>query len=242
MKLVVQIPAYNEEATIQDAIRDVQAWKPGACILVVSDGSTDKTMEKVNAIGLKGVISYKHHGLGFIYRVALEHSLDWKNADIIVNYDADMQYKAIEIDKLIQPILRGEADVVIGNRQVHAIDGYPQWKVFTQTFWNKLLTWIFGIPILDATSGFRAINKDSAELLVKHLKDDYTYSAESLFVLNRFNKRIKYVPITIRPSKRPSRLITNKVYYTLRLFRIMFKYLFIMVSDVLLIVRVGKRG
>lgn len=228
-RLAIQIPAYNEENLIEAAINDIPSKIKGIAnieLIVINDGSSDKTMEKVKQSRVKHVINLeKHCGLGAAHRKGLGYSLSI-GADIIVNYDADLQYRGGEIEGLVQPILEKRADAVIGDRQVRKIRGYPFWKFGTQTFWNKLITILFHAKIRDATSGFRAYSKETAELLLKYLQDDYTYSAESIYILAKKKMRIVFVPITIRPTPRKSRLITNKLYYTIRFAATLFKYLF----------------
>jgi glycosyltransferase involved in cell wall biosynthesis len=207
-KLVIQIPAYNEEDNIKKAINDIPNQINGIRnieIIVINDGSIDSTLEIAKSTGIK------HINIG---------------ADILVNYDADLQYKGSEISDLIKPILTKKADVVIGDRQIRNIKGYPLYKLFTQKFWSSLISVLLKIEVSDATSGFRAYNRESIELLSRHLQDPYTYSAEAIFILAKNKKRIMFVPITIRPAVRESRLITSKIFYVKRLFLVFFRYLF----------------
>lgn len=227
--LAIQIPTYNEDKLIKAAINDIPIKIKGFShieLIVINDGSSDKTIEIVKQSRVKHIINFeKHCGLGVAYRKGLEYAISI-GADIIVNYDADLQYKGDEIERLIQPVLEKNADVVIGDRQIKKIKGYPLWKACTQSFWNKLITFLFHIKIIDATSGFRAHSKKAAKLLLEYLQDDYTYSAESIFILAKKKMNIVFIPITIRPTPRKSRLITNKLYYTIKFTAILFKYLF----------------
>jgi glycosyltransferase involved in cell wall biosynthesis len=227
--LAIQIPAYNEEKSIEAAINDIPSNIEGFAsieLIVINDGSSDKTLEKVKQSRVDHIVNLERHcGLGVAYRKGLEYSIS-VGADIIVNYDADLQYQGDEIEGLVQPILEKRADAVIGDRQVRKIKGYPFWKACTQTFWSKLITVLFHTKIDDATSGFRAYSRETAELLLKYLQDDYTYSAESIYILAKKKKEIVFVPITIRPTPRKSRLVTNKLHYTIKFAATLFTYLF----------------
>lgn len=224
--LVVQIPAYNEEAHIDSAIRDVPAQVAGfdrIRIVVLDDGSVDRTAEIAGSSGLASVLRLPHGGLGTTFRQGLRHALSL-GADVIVNIDADLQYKGGEIPGLVAPILEGGADVVIGDRQLRQIPGYPRFKLFTQTGWSALIGRLFNVEVRDATSGFRAYSREAAELLAERLRDPYTYSSESLYVLALSGKRVAFVPITIRPEVRASRLITNKWVFAKRFATTLLRY------------------
>lgn len=224
--LVVQIPAYNEETHVDTAIRDVPTHVAGfesVRIVVLDDGSVDRTAEIAGSSGLASVVRLPHGGLGTTFRQGLRHALSL-GADVIVNMDADLQYKGSEIPGLVAPILEGNADVVIGDRQLRQIPGYPRFKLFTQTGWSALVGHLFKVEVRDATSGFRAYNREAAELLAERLRDPYTYSSESIYILALSGKRIAFVPITIRPDTRKSRLITNKLVFAKRFATTLLRY------------------
>src|SRR5688572_16946116 len=137
--VTVLIPAYNERDTIAAAIREVPRMLRGidaVHVVVVDDGSIDHTDCLARDAGCDDVLRLAHVGLGAAHKTALSYVLAKFDPDIIVNFDADLQYIGEEIPKLIEPILADGADVVIGDRRVHRIEGYPKYKVFTQHFWN----------------------------------------------------------------------------------------------------------
>src|SRR5688572_22122289 len=140
--LIVMIPALNEESTIADAVGDIPRFIDSVSkveILVIDDGSSDGTSQSARAAGADHVLTLPvHHGLGVAHRIGLNRALSI-GADLIVNYDADLQYKGEYIDDLIAPIIGGGADVVIGNRSFESIPGYPPLKRWWQTRWSQFL-------------------------------------------------------------------------------------------------------
>lgn len=211
MKLVVMIPAYNEENSLEAVICEIPRDIPNVDkieVLVINDGSTDATAEMAKAAGADRIISHKRNmGLGITFKDGLEEALRM-GADIIVNTDADSQYNGAEIPHLIESILKGEADIVIGNRQIDRLDHMP-WQ---KTIGNKMATWVTrrvtGLPIIDAQSGFRAFSREAA-LRMTLVSGSYTYTQETL--IEAANKRLKVeqIPIEFRRREGPSRLISN---------------------------------
>jgi glycosyltransferase involved in cell wall biosynthesis len=219
VKLVVQIPAFNEEGSLRSAIEDVQnhsgKGKWGSLqILVVNDGSTDDTVKEARNAGVTEIVDLQsHQGLGVAFKEGLRRALAL-GGNILVNTDADLQYRAAEIPKLVDPIRKGEADMVIGCRDFRKIKGYPKHKRFTQTAGNLLISILYRKKIADATSGFRAFSRETAEILVSSLGNRYTYTIESLCLLLRREKRVLFVPISIQHNpERRSRLITSRLSY-----------------------------
>lgn len=214
IKLVVTIPAYNEEDTIEKVIKDIPRkieGIEGINVLVINDGSSDKTVEKAIKAGADRIISHKKNlGLGITFRDGLEEALKM-GADIIVNIDADFQYNAKEIPKLIEPILKGEADIVLGDRQVDKLEHMPTSKKIG----NKIATWVVrrltGLPIRDAQTGFRAFSRDAA--LCMNLTGDYTYVQETLIQAANKGLKIEQVPVEFRKREGKSRLITSLFQY-----------------------------
>lgn len=210
MKLVVTIPSYNEEASLGSVIREIPEAIPGVDqveVLVVDDGSTDLTVDVAQQAGADRVISHKRNmGLAKTFRDGLNEALSM-GADIIVNIDADFQYNAGEIPKLIAPLLAGEADIVIGDRQIDALDHMPRGNLWG----NKIATWVTrrttGLPIRDAQTGFRAFSREAA--LQMNLSGDYTYVQETLIQAANKDLTIVQVPVEFRKRTGESRLISS---------------------------------
>lgn len=218
MKLVVMIPSYNEEETIASVIREIPRSIPGVDtveVLVINDGSTDRTVEEARRAGADTIISFKKNkGLALGFRAGLETALSM-GADIIVNTDADGQYDGTEIPKLIQPILDNKADFVLGSRTKGTIEEMPLQK----TVGNRMATWVTrqvsGLPVSDGQSGFRAFTRDAAMRL--NVMADYTYVQETL--IQAANMGLVYTEVPILFRKRTggsSRLISNIFNYAKR--------------------------
>ena len=166
IKLVIMIPAYNEAKSICKVIMEIPRKINGidlVTILVINDGSTDNTLEEAKRAGADKIISHKRNlGLGISFRDGLEEALSM-GADIIANTDADFQYNGAEIPRLIEPILNGVADIVIGDRQINTLDQMPAGKVIG----NKIATWVtrrvIKLPIRDAQTGFQAFSREAAQ-------------------------------------------------------------------------------
>jgi len=216
-KLIIQIPAYNEKDDIEKVIKQIPNSIDGINdieIIVVNDGSTDNTLDMVKKAGVEHVVNFDiNKGLGEAFKAGISYALKMK-ADIIVNIDADAQYCEDEIVNIIQPIVNGRASVVIGNRQLKTIKGYPIAKLAAQYIGSWLVEMCFHMRIPDATSGFRAFNRESAILLRDTLCNTYTYTIESLGILSKNDMTVVFVPVNIRYPTRETRLIRNKLYYT----------------------------
>ena len=218
MKLVVMIPAYNEEETIASVIHEIPRYIPGVDtveVLVINDGSVDHTVEEAQRAGADTIISFKKNkGLAPGFRAGLETALSM-GADIIVNTDADGQYDGTEIPKLIQPILDSKADFVLGSRVKGTIEEMPTQK----RIGNRMATWVTrqvsGLPVSDGQSGFRAFTRDAAMRL--NVMADYTYVQETL--IQAANLGLVYTEVPILFRKRTggsSRLISNIFNYAKR--------------------------
>lgn len=220
MKLAIQIPAYNEADWIGKALEDIQKnfFLAETCfqsydILVMNDGSSDATLAILNKTpGIHIINLTRHEGLGVAYRKGLAKALEL-GADCIVNIDADLQYQAKDIGKLIQPVIEGYADMSIGDRQISKLMDYPAFKKITQHLGNRMISWLYQSSVKDSTSGFRAVNRETAKFLLLHLKNSYTYTIEALCLLLKQKKKIAFIPVQTRKSVRHSRLITSKIGY-----------------------------
>lgn len=223
MKLVVTIPAYNEEKTIASVIEEIPRKIDGVKsveVLVIDDGSTEDTAAAAREAGANHVISHNHNkGLGVSFRDGLDAALHL-GADIIVNIDGDGQYNGREIPKLIHPLLDDKADMVLGWRDIDNLEFMPKGKKIG----NKMATWLTNMatggraPIKDAQSGFRAFSREAA--LRMNLAGRYTYVQETLMEASHKGLRIEQVPIEFRPRKGSSRLIPNLSSYARRAGRI----------------------
>jgi len=229
MKLVVQIPAYNEEGLIERAIENVRRSIPLApfdkiAVVVLNDASTDRTIQAAQRAKVEHIVSLEQHGgLGVVFKRGLSFALE-SGADVIVNIDADLQYRGEEIPLLVKPILDRQADMVIGNRQLVNIPGYPKSKLMSQEAGNRLISSLYHADIKDSTSGFRAMSRECAQLLALQLENPYTYTIESLCILLNNKQRIEFVPININETLRESRLIKNKFRYIQNYLQTVFKY------------------
>ena len=210
MKLIIQIPCYNEEATLPQTLRDLPQTIPGIDeieVLVIDDGSQDRTVEVAQALGVDHILQLpRNMGLATAFSRGLETALAL-GADIIVNTDGDNQYCGADIAGLVQPILSGEADIVVGDRGVGALEHFSPLKRRLQVWGSWVVSKAAGIPIRDATSGFRAFSRDAALHLT--VLGEYTYTLETLIQAGARRMQVAYVPVRTNPQTRPSRLIRN---------------------------------
>ena len=210
MKVIVQIPCYNEEATLPATVRDLPRDLPGVDeieVLVVDDGSCDGTAEVAEELGIPHIIRLKQNqGLAYAFMAGLEAALE-AGADIIVNTDGDNQYRGEDIECLVKPLLNGEADIAIGDRGVAAVEHFSPLKRQLQRWGSWVVEKAAGIPIPDATSGFRAFTREAAMRLT--VLSDYTYTLETLIQAGARRMAVTYVPVRTNPETRESRLIGN---------------------------------
>ncbi len=210
MKLVIQIPCYNEEVTLPQTVRDLPQSIEGIDeieILVVDDGSTDRTVEVARELGVHHIVRLgRNHGLAYAFQAGLEGALQ-AGADIIVNTDGDNQYRGSDIALLVRPILEGRADIVVGDRGVAVLQHFSPLKRLLQRLGSWVVQRAAGIPIPDATSGFRAFTREAAMRLT--VLSDYTYTLETLIQAGARRMAVIYVPVRTNPRTRPSRLIRS---------------------------------
>lgn len=213
MKLMVMIPAYNEEATLGQAIGDIPPSLPGVDsveILIVDDGSRDRTVQVAREAGADHIVSLKRNsGLTVAFRTGLQACLD-RGADIIVNTDADCQYVGAEIPLLVGPILSGQADMVSGDRQVDRLDHMAPKKKYGNMLGSWLVRTVSGSRVQDASSGFRAFSRECALRLNPTI--GHTYTHQTLIQAANAGMLVREVPVTFRVSAREgghSRLISG---------------------------------
>jgi len=218
MRLVVQIPCHNEAATIGRTIREIPRQIQGidqVQVLVIDDGSEDKTAEAAQQAGAdKVVLLGEKMGLAAAFRAGLDHALRM-GADVIVNTDGDNQYPGAEIPALIRPVVEGRAEMAIAERKLSEIDGYPRFKLILQ----KLGSWFTGVlagqKTPDAASGFRAWSREAA--LRMDVYGDFSYTVETLIESGRNRMRLAWVPVRVNPQPgRKSRLYRNLIQYLAR--------------------------
>ena len=207
MKLVIQIPCYNEEETLEIALNALPKHIDGIDeieYLIINDGSKDKTVEVAKAWGVHHVVNFKRNkGLAYGFMAGLDEALK-QGADIVVNTDADNQYCGDDIEKLVAPILAGKSDIVIGARPIDTTAHFSFLKKKLQHLGSWFVRVASDTDIPDAPSGFRAISRDAAMRL--HVINEYTYTLETIIQAGREKIAITSVPIRTNADLRPSRL------------------------------------
>ena len=216
-KVIIQIPCYNEEATLGITLADLPRHITGtSCVewLVIDDGSTDKTVEVARSLGVDYIVKLsKNQGLAKAFMAGIEACLI-AGADIIVNTDADNQYCADDIPKLIEPILTGRAEIVIGTRPIGKIKHFSLTKKILQKLGSWVVRLASNTDIPDAPSGFRAISKEAAMQL--NVFNEYTYTLETIIQAGQKGIAITSVPIRTNKYLRPSRLVKSITAYVQR--------------------------
>ena len=214
MKLIIQIPCYNEAETLEIALNDLPKKIEGIdCIeyLIINDGSKDKTVEVAKKWGVHHVVNFKQNkGLAKGFMAGLDGCLR-NGADIIVNTDADNQYCGEDIEKLIRPILNGEADMVVGARPIDETEHFSWIKKKLQHFGSWVVRKASNTDIPDAPSGFRAFSREAAMRI--NVVNDYTYTLETIVQAGREKIAITSVPIRTNGELRPSRLFNSILGY-----------------------------
>ena len=209
MKLVVQVPCLNEEETLPEVLRTIPTEVDGIdelVVVVIDDGSTDRTAEIAREHGAQVIRHTSNLGLARSFRHGVDHALRI-GADIVVNTDGDNQYPQARIADLVAPILRGEADVVIGDRQTSKIEHFSPFKKGMQRFGSSVVNRAARTDLPDAASGFRAYSR--ASLLRLNIVTDFSYTMETIIQAGNRGMRIASVQIETNPKTRESRLFSN---------------------------------
>lgn len=217
MKLVIQIPCYNEEAQLPETVAALPRTLPGIDeieVLVIDDGSTDRTAEVAREVGATWLLRLPVHlGLAQAFSAGLDAALKL-GADVIVNTDADHQYPGEEIARLLEPILAGRADMVIGDRAPHRSEHFGRLKRLLQGLGSWAVRRLSGTDIPDAASGFRAFSRYAALRL--NVLTRFTYTLETIIQAGKKNIAITHVPVRTNPERRPSRLFGTLATYVRR--------------------------
>ncbi len=210
MKLVVQIPAFNEAASIAEVIRTIPKKIKDVdevIILVIDDGCTDDTVAIARKLGVTEFVTHTNNiGLARSFQDGLNHALKL-GADIIVNTDGDNQYPQAKIPELIQPILDGAADIVIADRQTATISHFSPLKKLLQKVGSNVVNWAASTNLPDAPSGFRAYSRSAAFKV--NVITRFSYTMETIIQAGNKNLHVTSIPVTTNPKVRESRLFKS---------------------------------
>ncbi|MFL5856382.1 MAG: glycosyltransferase family 2 protein [Solirubrobacteraceae bacterium] len=229
MKLIIQIPCFDEEETLPVTLADLPREVPGFDVvewLVVDDGSTDRTVEVAREHGVDHIVRLTNNkGLAVGFQAGLDASLKL-GADVVVNTDADNQYYGPDIVKLVEPIVKGDADMVVGDREVRNIEHFSPLKKSLQRVGSWVVRQASQTTVPDTTSGFRAYNREAAIQMVVVSK--FTYTLETIIQAGKMLVAVDHVPIRTNPKTRESRLFPSMWSYvrrnTVSIFRIYAQY------------------
>jgi glycosyltransferase involved in cell wall biosynthesis len=217
VKLIIQIPCFNEEQTLPATLADLPREVPGVDAvewLVIDDGSTDRTVEVARAGGVDHIVRLTNNrGLAAGFQAGLDACLKL-GADVIVNTDADNQYVGADIAKLVGPITEGSADMVIGDRQTDNIEHFSPGKKLLQRWGSAVVRRASGTHVADTTSGFRAYNREAA--LQIQVVSKFTYTLETIIQAGKMLVAVDHVPIRTNPKLRESRLFPSTAAYVRR--------------------------
>ncbi len=210
MKLIIQIPCYNEAETLAIALKELPRELEGfdkVEWLIINDGSTDDTVKVAKECGVDHIVNFKYNqGLARGFMAGLKECLR-QGADVIVNTDADNQYEAKDIPKLVAPILEGRAEYVVGARPISQTEHFSPAKKLLQKLGSWVVRKASRTDIPDAPSGFRAISRECAMQL--NVYNNYTYTLETIIQAGQKNMAITSVPIRTNEDLRPSRLLSS---------------------------------
>ena len=217
MKLIIQIPCYNEEQVLADTLAELPRELPGVDQvewLVIDDGSVDQTVAVARANGVDHIVSLgRNKGLAKAFAAGIEAAIA-RGADLIVNTDADNQYRAADIPKLVAPILAGEADLVVGCRPIEEIAHFSRIKKILQRLGSWAVRIASGTQVADAASGFRAFSREAALRL--NVYSEYTYTMDTIIQPGLTGMKVLSVPIRTNAQTRESRLVKSVMNYVRR--------------------------
>jgi glycosyltransferase involved in cell wall biosynthesis len=217
VKLIIQIPCLNESETLEETIRDLPREIEGLDsveVLIIDDGSTDNTSEVARELGVDHIVRFpQNRGLAKGFMAGVDACLKL-GADIIVNTDADNQYCGADIPKLVQPILDGKADMVVGDRQVETVEHFSATKKKLQKIGSWVVRLASETKVPDATSGFRALSREAAMRLF--VTSEFTYTLETLIQAGHAHLAVAAVPIRTNAKTRESRLFKSISHYLRR--------------------------
>ncbi len=212
MKLIIQIPCFNEEETLHLVFKNMPREIEGIDEIeyqIIDDGSTDKTIKIAKKLGVKYIVRYRGENrrwLGRAFKLGMDNALK-NGADILVNTDGDNQYPSERIKDLVKPILEGKAEIVIGDRQTSKIKEFSILKKILQYFGTKVTQMASGSKVKDAVSGFRAYSREA--MLKINVVTNYTYTVDTVVQASKKGLDIAWIPIDVNPKTRQSRLIKN---------------------------------
>jgi glycosyltransferase involved in cell wall biosynthesis len=225
MKLIIQIPCYNEEQSLPLTLRNLPRQLEGIDIvewLIIDDGSTDQTVHVAHENGVDHIIKLHHNqGLSKAFLAGLDACLR-RGADIIVNTDADNQYDARDIPLLIRPILEGKAEIVVGDRRTSTVVHFSTAKKLLQRLGSFVVRKLSKTYVMDAPSGFRAFHRRAAMQL--NVFNNYSYTIETIIQAGQKNIVITSVPVRTNAPLRPSRLVKNNRSYIVRMIAVMTRF------------------
>jgi glycosyltransferase involved in cell wall biosynthesis len=217
MKLIIQIPCFNEEDQLPATLADLPRELPGVDTiewLIIDDGSTDRTVEVAREHGIDHIVRLTNNkGLAAGFQAGLDACLKL-GADLIVNTDADNQYNAADIPKLLAPVLAGDADMVVGDRDVENVQDFSRLKIRLQKFGSAVVRRASETNVPDTTSGFRAYNREAAIQL--QVVSKFTYTLETIIQAGKNLVAVDHVPIRTNPKTRESRLFPSMWSYVRR--------------------------
>jgi len=232
MKLIIQVPCYNEEWTLASVLSELPKKIDGIDTIetmIIDDGSSDKTIQIANDHKVDYIVKHVwNKGLGNAFKSWIEKALrEW--ADIVVNTDGDNQYPGKYIPDLVTPIVNGESDFVMGNRQTKNIKHFSPLKKFFQWLWSFLVRLLSGTKVPDSVSWFRAYSREA--LLRINVTSDFSYAVDTLVQAGSKRIKISYIPMTTNRPTRPSRLFKNMVFFAIWLLWIIrFIYFYITID------------